>query len=66
MSKSIIRAGLIVQLIDALTGNPISVEGRKVRLILEKARVPLEKGNGYYVLASDSAGGTIVCFCLWL
>ena len=49
MSKSIIRAGLIVQLIDALTGNPISVEGRKVRLILEKARVPLEKGNGYYV-----------------
>ena len=49
MGSISIRAELVVQILDELTGQPVISGGKQVKLQTEQGKLPLEKGNGYYV-----------------
>lgn len=65
MGSISIRAELVVQILDELTGQPVISGGKQVKIQTEHGNLPLEKGNGYYVFLRPVELGTLFHIEVW-
>lgn len=58
MGNISIRAELVMQILDSLTGQSLMIGKQKIRIQSGNGNLPLEKGNGYYVFLHPVELGT--------